>query len=47
MRYVKTYESFSINEEFSIKAKIKKGMEKMKELLENNTEIQQTLIRHA
>lgn len=43
MRYVKTYESFSINEEFSIKAQIKKGMEKMKELLENNTEIQQKL----
>lgn len=44
MKYVKTYESFStINEEFSIKSQLKKGMEKMKELLENNPEIKKNL----
>ena len=43
MRYVKTYESFSINEEFSIKDQIRKGMEKMKELFESNPEIKQKL----
>ena len=50
MRYVKTYESFSINEEFSIKDQIRKGkdqirkgMEKMKELFESNPEIKQEL----
>jgi hypothetical protein len=44
MKYVKTYESFTINEEFfGIKAKLKEGMEAMKKMMEKDPEIKQQL----